>query len=414
MSSVAKKEKLVPAFIIGIAGATSSGKTITTMILSAIFEEAVTKGQTLNINQAQANSTVTVFAADDYFLPHAECPKRSFRPRVGDENIVRGYVNEQDKVQTSDRDCLSAVDWVRLHKDIKAFKDGTMGNTGTSGTASTLSTKRTSTHKAEAAQYRQIMASLVSPAEIQRLAAKVRDCISEQIILNMHHEFPGQLFKDAGDKIDLLNVRIAIVDGFLLFSREKPPTATATPLTPEHDQASTAQRLRSLTGSPKACHETISDNLLDARLYINVTPEMSCRRRFARQPYMDPPLGTRMPGQMWKTLGYYFDVARANFYAYDMLPDGMVKQLVQANLVEDALREILLKMKLAEQTARHRFLADRKQKKEMAEHQDDYNTMTSLITQMSAEQKEKEDMLQHQDDYNTMASLMAQMNLQWH
>lgn len=175
----------------------------------------------------------------------------------------------------------------------------------------------------------------------------------------MQDEYEGKLFKDAGAQGDLLNVRLAIVEGFLLYSREKPLPAAKEPLTPEQQvtlQSQQPQRPSALAGSPKASHEAISA-LLDVRLYLHITPELSFYRRFTRMPYMDPPHGSRERGQMWKTIGYFFDVARANFYGYDMLPVAMVTQLLQGHtVVENAVLNILHKMKVAEQTARQQHL----------------------------------------------------------
>lgn len=386
-ASTPAEEPLAPAFIIGIAGPSSCGKTVASLILAKIFKEALAKDADVNINLKLINPSITIFAADDYFLAHEACPKRKFRPRVGDEATVMGHVNEQDQVETSDRDCLAAIDWVRLHNDIKAFKDGTATTTTTEMPSSDSPHQRTTIHQNEVEAYRQAMAALISPADLKRLATKIQDCISDQIMFNMLDKFPGHLFQEASPSVDLLNARIAIVEGFLLFARERPPPALTTPLSPQH---ATTHLPVPLAGSPKACHEAIATDLLDVRLYIHVTPATQVRRRFSRAAYMDPPRGTRMPGQMWKTLGYFYDIARANFNAYNTLPAGMVRQLVQNGLVEDAVREILHGMKLLEQTARQRFVAERA---------------------VQEQEREREEMQLHQEDYNAMVSLMAQTDM---
>ncbi|CAN8102386.1 unnamed protein product [Discula destructiva] len=364
---------LAPSFVIGIAGASSSGKTVLSLLLADIFEKAIAK-------PGIATASVKIISQDDYFLPQNECPRRTFRPRISDERVANGHIDDDSRIETADRDCLSAFDWVRLHNDIQAFINGDPASSAVSVTAD----KSLTAHKVEVAEYRQNLASKLAPVESNRLVKEVREFISDQIMFNMHDNYSGKLFKDDGENGDLLNVRLLIVEGFLLYSREKlpKPNNVKTPLSPQKyhaQQQRQAQQLQQLqqpsplpqplAGSPKACHEAISD-LLDMRLYLQITPEQSFRRRFGRTAYMDPPRGTREPGEMWKTVGYFFDIVRANFYGYDMLPISSVSQVLQGNAVtRNAVRKILLQMRLAEQTARNRCLADRAALKEWSEDQ---------------------------------------------
>ena len=54
-------------------------------------------------------------------------------------------------------------------------------------------------------------------------------------------------------------------------------------------------------------------DVFDVRLFLPTAKEVAKRRRFQRATYVDQPEGTRIPGQMWKTEGYFDKVVWENY-----------------------------------------------------------------------------------------------------
>lgn len=118
-----------PAFLIGIAGCSSSRETTLALAntLGEIFAPFVD-------GQAEAGSAappgrLTVFHQDDYSLPRDQWPRASLCPRLPeDEDVMAGGgVRGDGTVVTADTDRLEAVDWSRLGVDVEGFLNGGQG-----------------------------------------------------------------------------------------------------------------------------------------------------------------------------------------------------------------------------------------------------------------------------------------------
>lgn len=351
-------------FLVGIAGASSSGKTILSLILWDIFQAAMSQGQPNDTppttSSTAAFSTITMISQDDYSIPKNECPRTAFRPRSGDEAVVAGHVGADGKVETADSDCLVAINWTRLLGDIDAFLTGQkQQDDGISGVIPFVA----SAHQTELARYRTMIDSFAEPKLRERMIAEVRACIAAQVMFNTFDKFEGRLFKKGPRGTNLLNVRLGFVEGLLLYAREPPLPQLYWPPNVrwinDYDNASSSNQQQHqqrpeprMQRAVKASQEAIRDRF-HSRLYLHVTTETACQRRFSRDRYIDQPQGQRIPGQMCKTKGYFFDVAKANFYKYDSIDSTLVKQLWQGqNILALAIQSILQKMKEFEEEAR--------------------------------------------------------------
>lgn len=371
-----------PPFLVGIAGASSSGKTVLSLVLSEIFQAAMNHEQQISALHSTGSttnaSTITMISQDDYFVPNSDCPRITFRPRPGDELVVAGHVGPDGRVETANTDCLAAVDWVRLLGDVDTFLTGQKQQGGAPGAVFNV----TSTHQTELAHYRTMMDCFVEPQLRQRLIADVRACIDAQVMLNTFHNFVGRLFKRHPRGTALLNCRLGFVEGFLLYAKEPPLSVHHSPHKGLGDGRANASGSNQRHHQPesrlqlaiKASQEAIRCRFHD-RLYIHVTTETACQRRFSRDLYIDQPQGQRKPGQMWKTRGYYLDVVRANFYNYDSGNPALATQLWQGqDIVENAVQSILGKMKEYEADAREVVKNLAKEEETMARVKGETNT----------------------------------------
>lgn len=61
-----------------------------------------------------------------------------------------------------------------------------------------------------------------------------------------------------------------------------------------------------------ACSKFAMQDSYDIKLFLSATKDKSIVRRFANPEYIDHPQGSRMPGQMWKTEGFFEHVVWEN------------------------------------------------------------------------------------------------------
>lgn len=104
------------AFIIGISGSISAGKTVMSLAVQGIFQDAM---ELLAPENVTINGNIIIFSTDDYLVASSKCPKRHFRVRKGDEVCVQAKAGTM--VETEDHECLPAIDWEALYSDIQVF-----------------------------------------------------------------------------------------------------------------------------------------------------------------------------------------------------------------------------------------------------------------------------------------------------
>lgn len=280
-----------PAFLVGIAGSSSSGKTTLSLLLSEVFTAVQSP-----IHGRIDEPTVLTISQDDYFLSKDACPLTTFTPRLpADAFVVDGQTRQ---ITTADTDCLASIDWQRLLRDVDAFLQGVK-------VAASQDDGETA-HQAELRTYRKNMTCLAPYLLlVQDMACAIRQRVEEQVQLNEQAAFAGKYFRADSLGRPTLACQIGVVEGFLLFARE----AARIPLTEKQNgthkanDVSTAGR-RTFNEATRQCQEAILDRLHE-RLFLVVDKDIAFQRRFSRDAYIDAPDGARLPGQMWRSEGYF-------------------------------------------------------------------------------------------------------------
>jgi hypothetical protein len=102
----------------------------------------------------------------------------------------------------------------------------------------------------------------------------------------------------------------------LTFELEKEEDAACPELEKERDENET--KLFEIGAQAKVAMQ----NLFDLKLFLPASKDEVKKRRFARAEYIDFPSGLRLPGQMWKTEGYFDEKVWSNYVkAHDWLID---------------------------------------------------------------------------------------------
>lgn len=320
--------RLEPRRVISIAisGASSSGKTTLALLLAQIFELALeevkeirvwqkasdeTDIEVLNFNetpryhqlmkefQEQRSGKVLVVHEDDFALPKSlYLPIATFRPTQADASFVarsqgQGYWNRGAFFKTAQSSSTE--------KD--ADSPGSASARMLTGGSDSIQTLHVDTwesidipslvdalrHIRETGTDERYMAKIAAlpyhePAQIQGdtfLPAYMTMPIMDEIVCKVIG------FLLAYTELETVLPIFNIVEGSLLFP--KPPPRTRFQLnTNPRDELLTCYDIKVFLPTSKC----------DARL-----------RRFSRSTYLDPPLGGRKPGQMWKCEGYFEDVA---------------------------------------------------------------------------------------------------------
>ena len=165
---------------------------------------------------------------------------------------------------------------------------------------------------------------------ITEMKESVKSWTKDQEIANTEARFEGLNIRGAiegpSDKGGL-RPKLAILEGFLLF----PDHASASESTrkshginkenqppPPRNELGTEQELTALVDV--AAYQNINaaakQDLMshfDIKLFLPTSKTQAKSRRFARRLYIDAPHGDRLPGQMWKTDGYFNEIAWGNY-----------------------------------------------------------------------------------------------------
>lgn len=192
-----------PAFLIGIAGCPSSGKTTLANTLAEIFAPFVNGQAEAEPTAPRPPDRVAVIHQDDYRLPTGQCPRASFRPRLPqDETVVAGEIQGGGRVATADADRLEAVDWELLWKDVQGLLKGERGV------------------NVRPAGRQRVPDQLYGGEGPDQQMDAIEACATAQMLENAEGGFEGKYFTGADGSFPMLKRRLVIVEGSLLFAMD--------------------------------------------------------------------------------------------------------------------------------------------------------------------------------------------------
>jgi uridine kinase len=341
---VSRKKNRKKAIVVAISGCSSSGKTTLAHILAEIFSSFISKSDAVSTESNSKNEIekvkgigndsddkeeggkgkangdygererkAMIIHQDNFFLSKDCCPITRFEATSNDLDFLGKSIRiclettrlsegkELGKgkgkgvmVDTWDTDCVEAIDWEGFVPVIENLREvGEVGAGSWKG------------EKELAHWSRDEALALVSEEFVEEQKASVMEWVKKQAVLNAEIRFAGKNIVGAIENygVEARN-RIVFVEGFLLFLQ--------TPI-------------RYYIGNDENTiqHQTNLLNLFDIKLFLPITKSLAKARRFSRAPYIDEPEGSREPGQMWKTEGYFKGVAWPNYLKeHDWLMGG--------------------------------------------------------------------------------------------
>jgi hypothetical protein len=230
------------------------------------------------------------------------------------------------KVTGPDTDCWSALDIPSLITAIQHIRE--------TGTASSLRDR----YRREALK---LPGLLMSEAERQAILLNHSDLITEmkesvkswtkdQVIANAEARFEGLNIRDAIESPsgkERLRPKLAILEGFLLLpdrASASEPTRNSHDINKENqphlprNELGTEQELTALdeVAAYQKINAAAKQDLMshfDIKFFLPTSKTQAKSRRCARHLYIDTPHGDRLPGQMWKTDGYFNEVAWGHY-----------------------------------------------------------------------------------------------------
>ncbi|QSZ35279.1 hypothetical protein DSL72_008148 [Monilinia vaccinii-corymbosi] len=340
-------EEIIPStpgvLTVAIAGCSSSGKTTLALLLSEIFSSLSTKrGSTdddspldlekenLDGSQTTIPSTTpftTTIHQDDFFIQKALCPFVAFNSTNNDKKFIKDSLNGMDekdiysyfctgaeekgnvRIIGPNTDCMEAVDFGELLRRVQAAKIN-----GSDPEKNAKSKKHADKRKL-VERYSGVIAAMRKRVE-ERLASTSVDYIN------------GWVF----------------VEGFLLLSKSMPSDDRSLAFD-ELEEGICAEIKRQRQLQPKVDEELMREmerireerapsnealmQEFDVKLFLPTSKEVARHRRLSRFPYVDSPAGGRLPGQMWKSEGYFEEVV---WKGYENSFDWLLKDTGKGNV----------------------------------------------------------------------------------
>jgi hypothetical protein len=359
---------------IGISGCSSSGKTTLAIILEEIFapsniigsfdcpEITLSKSfKPLNLSDAKGfgekpNKKVRLILQEDtYFLDKSFCPRSTFASRSEDAHFV-------DRTLAQDNVGCYTIAWKGSENCLNDGKDSLVPAAAAAAAAShvwDIVGPDTDCWEAidvpaliAAVQHIQMTGELsqASIARVKNINARNPDFLvvasQQDSILQEHRDLVDQmkervnvwLKEHSGSSVAGPHKKGAIttsdakaavrptfcfVEGFLLFPSPRqsassdsnkenvPPVQHCEPVYRASPPDQREEILAFQTQNAFAKHRLMSN--LDIKLFLPTSKEVAQSRRFQRDCYIDEPIGKRIPGQMWKTAGYFHEVVWSNY-----------------------------------------------------------------------------------------------------
>ncbi|KAG0650210.1 hypothetical protein D0Z07_3104 [Hyphodiscus hymeniophilus] len=353
---------------IAISGCSSSGKTTLAVILSAIFpHDTVAKmSQSLSITDflnlykeplPMAKVAPIVIHEDAYFKDKSFCPEVSFRSTPGDVDFIQKTlafdgINQYmivygddtllkrlpTRTATSSKDLTSAPMWhitgpdtdSYMAVDIPGLVQGIqhVQKTGSLSPATIRANKQTSIATPWL---------MITNAQREAILTEHADLIKD--FKRFIKRWTNQQIKarsEAENGRKVARPLMLIVEGFLLL-----PDPYLSPVSPDVGSSSSSENRPLSSPSPentpglrsskrnssyailaarkaafKNTNEKAREVLMDqfnVKLFLPTSKDQAKKRRFARPCYIDRPDGQRDAGEMWKTEGYFEEVAWAHY-----------------------------------------------------------------------------------------------------
>jgi hypothetical protein len=243
------------------------------------------------------------------------------------------------KITGPDTDCWEAIDAPALLSTIKDVREhGTLDH-------STLERDKETKIKlagllATDSERDEILTQ--NAALIMEMRNLVKTWTKSHAITNAESRFEGLQIKSAietGTGKESLRFKLAFVEGFLLFPCPPMPIIPHTSTTnissiadSNKENAPPNDELGNELGTPEertafrimeaqvAAFQTLNASAkyqfmdeFDIKLFLPISKNQAKAHRVMRDCYIDAPTGNRVPGQMWKTDGYFEDVVWGNF-----------------------------------------------------------------------------------------------------
>ncbi|CAD6448268.1 f7c36df7-a3db-44b9-80e7-82873dcce956 [Sclerotinia trifoliorum] len=318
------------ALTVAISGCTSSGKTTLALLLSEIFSAFSSKNKSTensssresekdNLGNSQAITPfTTTIHQDSFFIPKADCPFVQFNSTNNDKKFVKESIAQKDEkpvytysctgtkgegivqVVGPNTDCIEAVNFSNLLREVQATHIKKIEP------QKITRFKEDADKKKLVEQYSGVIASMRKKIKEHRALTTIKQAsrYGENVAGNIN----GWVF----------------VEGFLLFSKSKPPdhgsleflenTGKPSAEVPEDLQMIAKKDFTFMEKELTRMKEesTLSKEALmeefDIKLFLPTSKDVAKQRRMSRFPYVDFPAGGRHPGQMWKSEGYFDEV----------------------------------------------------------------------------------------------------------
>lgn len=344
---------------VAISGCSSSGKTTLALLLSEIFSPLSIAEDTanssplddekcnLNNSQATASPTspfTTTIHQDAFFIPKAQCPFVEFKSAHTDKSFMEESVAKIDenpvyfyssngvkgegnvRVIGPNTDCMESVDFGNLLRKVQSAKNGNVEP------EKDAKFKDDADKKKLAQQYSGV---------ITNMRERVKEHLASATIINGSG--------NGGDTVEYIDGWV-FVEGFLLFSKSMPSDELFSELD-ELDEELYAEIAEALQPNVKEELELIGREMkrmreeiipsketlmqeFDIKLFLPTSKEVAKHRRMSRFPYVDFPTGGRHPGQMWKSEGYFDEVAWKGYEdSFDWLLKESGKEIVNGVFV---------------------------------------------------------------------------------
>ncbi|KAE8444838.1 hypothetical protein EG329_014193 [Mollisiaceae sp. DMI_Dod_QoI] len=399
--TIQEKKEIKPVMIVGISGSTSSGKSLLAAILAKVFDDALLMHQ------------------DHYFQPKALCPQEKFRSTANDLNFMHksmtddevgqyviisdGYAKSEVTIDGPDADCDEAIDFLTMLGMVaRVVNSGELpnkiekpGNPGEILGHPDMVQSDLIKHEFDLSSYENLI------GELRALVAKKIAAYASANINNGHHNnFIRPSLSNGNDyteeQLDITSMLpvICFVEGFLLFTDPEGPSndeqkaAIFKELPTDFDiyteQVSLRLKYQSIADLTyeiqvtEPNHDEYSEDArseyeeeiwgknieakyllqskFDLKLFLPTNKTTAMARRFSRPEYIDYPAGERIPGQMWKSEGYFENVAWKHYVEeHSWLLDQREVDDVECRFVEKDLKGVYVRPKAdagVEETAR--------------------------------------------------------------
>ncbi|KAI2473015.1 hypothetical protein F4781DRAFT_443364 [Annulohypoxylon bovei var. microspora] len=313
-------------FVIAISGCTSAGKTTLALLLDVILREAVRRAASDDQYASDLPPHTAVIHQDAYFYKDRQetGPTVAVQPLWPEDRLVASMAGPDDQpILVEDRDRVGSCDVELLAKHIDEPDADARAAVPNPRFLTNLQDWARDQGEDGLEDVSPAAAAAVGellPGTLDAAVDAVRDALrrdADKLALATRH--PRVRLEDG---IPVTACRFTIAEGFTLLARDSDldPVGRVAP-------GSEAVALRALRRVQER---------LDVALFLPVDREEARARRFERERYADAPEGARRPGQVWKSGGYFDQVAWPHYERYHQ---HILPHLAATYSIDDALRQ---------------------------------------------------------------------------